>query len=96
MEICFGFLVVSIPTYRPIYRKIMDGLARTVDARSRKHYQLEAESYESNKSAPHTCQVSAQQIFSPAQLGIVVTDDVELVRYVQHNGDWIRVAELES
>ncbi|KAG6368463.1 hypothetical protein INS49_002670 [Diaporthe citri] len=35
-EICAGFLVVSIPTYRPIYRKIVYGSADALDPRTGK------------------------------------------------------------
>lgn len=95
VELCFGFLVVSIPTYRSIYRKMTDGLASALEARIRKPYQVGAGSYGSNNSAPYTFQVSAQRTLSPAQMGIVILNDIQLVRHVQHNGDWIRVAENE-
>lgn len=93
VEICFGFLVVSIPTYRPIYRKIVYGSADAQDVRTGNSYQLEAGSYGSNKNASHNVQVSAQRTVPPTQFGISVTDEVELVRHIQHNGSWVRVAE---
>lgn len=93
MEICFGFLVVSIPTYKPIYRKMMNGLARAQDSRTRKHYQLETGSYGSNKGFPHTSQDSARPTLSPEHMEVVVIHDIELASHFQHNGDWIRVAE---
>lgn len=94
-EICAGFLVVSIPTYRPIYRKIVYGSAGALDVRTGKSYQIEPGSHESNDHASHKVQVSAQRILSPAQLGISVTDDIELVRHIQHNGSWVRMEESE-
>ncbi|KAL2277766.1 hypothetical protein FJTKL_15203 [Diaporthe vaccinii] len=50
-EICAGFLVVSIPTYRPIYRKAVYGSDDALDVRTGKCYQLELGSYESNNHA---------------------------------------------
>lgn len=93
VELCAGFLVVSIPTYRPIYRKIVYGSADALDVRTGKSYQLEAGSYENNKNGSHKVQVSVQRTVPPTQLGISVTDDIELVRHIQHNGSWVRVAE---
>lgn len=90
-EICAGFLVVSIPTYRPIYRKVVYGSDDALDVRTGKCYELELGSYESNNHASHKAQVSAQRILSPAQLGASVTDDIELVKRVQHNGSWVRM-----
>lgn len=90
-EKCAGFLVVSIPTYRPIYRKIVCGSADALDVRTGKSYQLEPGSHESNDHISHKAQVSAQRILSPAQLGINVTDDIELVRHIQHNSSWVRM-----
>lgn len=94
-EICTGFLVVSIPTYRLIYRRIVYGSADALDAGAGKPYQLEPISHESNNHASHNVQVSAQRILSPAKLGISVTDDFELVRHIQHNGSWVRMEESE-
>lgn len=95
VELCGGFLVVSIPTYRPIYRKIVYGSADAPEARAGKPYQPEPGPHERNNHASHKVQVPAQRIPSPAQLGTSVTDDIELVRHIQHNGAWMKMEENE-
>lgn len=93
-ELCVGFLVVSIPTYQPIYRRLVYGSADALDVRTGKVYQLQAGSYETKNHASHTEQISAQHTLPPAQLAtcISVTDEIELVRNAQHNGTWVRMA----
>lgn len=93
-ELCVGFLAVSMPTYRPIYRKIVDGSVDGPDASTGNSYQRPL-ARGNDKNGSHSVKVSAEQLHlsSPSQQGISVTDDVELVHHVRHDGAWVMVPD---
>ncbi|KUI61327.1 hypothetical protein VP1G_08505 [Cytospora mali] len=94
-EICVGFLVVSIPTYRPIYHKIVHGTAHALnsDPSTGPGYQVQIGSHGYNNTASKLVQVSPNRTLNSVTPGISVTEDVELVRHVQRDGTWVKVSE---
>lgn len=92
-ELCVGFLVVSIPTYQPIYRRLVYGSADALEVRTGKAYKLQAESHKSKNQVSHQVKASSQATLPPIPLGISVTDDIQPVRLTQHNGSWVGIAE---
>lgn len=94
-EICVGFLVVSIPTYRPMYHKIVHGTAHSTESDSSvgPGYNVKIGSNGYNKTASNLVQLSPDQTLNSMTQGISVTDDVELVRHAQRDGTWVRVSD---
>ncbi|KAG8159748.1 hypothetical protein KVR01_010385 [Diaporthe batatas] len=88
-ELCVGFLVVSIPTYQPIYRRLVYGSADALHVRTGKAYQFQPWSRKSKSHLSHVAKASSQSTLSPMPLGISVADDVQPVRHTQHVATWV-------
>ncbi|KAI0508718.1 hypothetical protein F5B22DRAFT_620078 [Xylaria bambusicola] len=90
IEVMIGILAVSIATYRPLYQHFF-GLKLSDTNRERV-----TDPYAKNL---YTAQVSANSKFyssMASQSGITATDQVELVRHMKQDGQWVRVNDDET
>ncbi|KAI1416809.1 hypothetical protein F5Y13DRAFT_204156 [Hypoxylon sp. FL1857] len=92
VELTVGMLAVSVPTYRPLYRRMF---SRSIDD-SRWRFEgptkdtLKKELY--GRDTQTTVNVSASRgYFQDAPPGINVVDQIELVRHTNRSGNWVRV-----
>lgn len=104
VEVCVGILVVSIPTYRPVYRKLLYGTAESQaspgisDPRPLAYlgFGKIGGNYDSHNSSKHHVDITAGGKVRGEREGISVMDDVELVRHAQRDGAWVRVSDDET
>ncbi|KAI8622891.1 hypothetical protein F5Y19DRAFT_460659 [Xylariaceae sp. FL1651] len=90
IEVMIGILAVSIATYRPLYGHFF-GVKSASKISSHTNGESVGDPYAKNF---YTAQVSADTRFhSPitSHSGITATDQVELVRHINQNGQWIRI-----
>ncbi|OTB10487.1 hypothetical protein K445DRAFT_70117 [Daldinia sp. EC12] len=95
VELMAGILATSIPTYRPLFRQIMASRGRS-SINSQKNIDDKSSKTNISGSTRISPQITAGT--SPRQLesnypGINVTSHVELARYTNMGGNWIRVPD---
>ncbi|KAI0165255.1 hypothetical protein GGR52DRAFT_575346 [Hypoxylon sp. FL1284] len=90
VEIMTGFLAASIPTYRPLSKRIFQGSNKSRDDKA-------GSTAKSNgRVASHTAQISAGRSQWKTHGGIRVTDHIEFIKHAARNGTWVRVADEEN
>ena len=95
VELMAGILATSIPTYRPLFRQIMASRGRS-SINSQKNIDDKSSKTNISGSTRISPQITAGTL--PGQLesnfpGINVTSHVELARYTNMGGNWIRVPD---
>lgn len=101
VEVCFGLLVVSVPTYRPLYRKLVYGTAEKESQpgisgpRPLAYLGFKKISSYASKwnDSEHRVEITAGKDARDSPRGICIQDDVELVRHIQRDGIWVRVSD---
>jgi hypothetical protein len=103
-ELTVGFLVVSIPTYKRIYRWVFKG-EHYRPSKSSDPYSYDnnynrnlapfsySQSDKSNKETTHASQVSSAQTIDRIPSFITVPDQIELARHAKKNGTWLEVPD---
>ncbi|RYC54164.1 hypothetical protein CHU98_g12043 [Xylaria longipes] len=93
-ELTVGFLAVSFPTYRPLFTKP----ARTngSDHRSTKLRDSSRARHDGFNQSQHEVTVSAARDRSARHIGIMVTDEIELLRHSNTGGGWMKVPDNSS
>ncbi|KAI1172112.1 hypothetical protein F4777DRAFT_19693 [Nemania sp. FL0916] len=92
-ELTVGLLAISFPTYRPLFR----GLGRVSgSARPIKFGDSPSAHHDIFSRCQHRVTVSAAQDRSALHNGIVVTDEIELMRHSNPGGNWMDVLDEEE
>ncbi|KAI1808962.1 hypothetical protein F4811DRAFT_499636 [Daldinia bambusicola] len=90
-ELTVGFLAASFPTYRPLYLKL---IRKTKSDRAGINPAIGVGCVEPGQELDgdhHKVFISTDGIPGRENLGIMVTDDIELVRHTYQGGQWVRV-----
>jgi hypothetical protein len=91
VELLVCLICASIPTYRPLYNRVVRKTFGTVnDSQNTK-----ISAYKSYPSA-NRAKVTSDGTIVTTTPGIHVTDQVELMRYAETNGAWVRVADEDD
>lgn len=93
-----GLLASSIPTYGPLYDKFIrkSAVPSGKGSSATNESNTIGNSYNYTKGSQYSGQISAGQSTIGPNAGIRVTDQFELVRHVNRNGDWIRVEDEDE
>lgn len=99
VEVMVGFLATSIATYRPLYRRIFQGTGAFSTGYSANKRSGFADDF--SHPTGHTTNISRNRNLrsqsGESQHGIIVTDQIELIRHHNVDGSWLRINnDLES
>ncbi|KAI0378947.1 hypothetical protein F5Y04DRAFT_290669 [Hypomontagnella monticulosa] len=94
VEATFGMLAVSVPTYRPLYRRIFHRSAEDL------RWHSDGATKDSMKKGLYGREVQTNVNVSAAKghlpdvsPGINVVDQIELVRHANRSGKWVRISD---
>ncbi|RYO83906.1 hypothetical protein DL766_001733 [Monosporascus sp. MC13-8B] len=98
VELMTGILAVSIPTYRPLYRRLVEGPSWVKQSIQNDYASgnRNAEYHRSfGREGPRSVSVSAGRVSVGTRQGISVTNQIELTVHTSKGGSWVRVPDEE-
>ncbi|KAI1860569.1 hypothetical protein JX265_009968 [Neoarthrinium moseri] len=92
-ELMSAILAACIPTYRPLFRKLVEGSTVGKKIAWSGYGSAAIRNDKISRDAPHTVNVSAGRFPNSTRPGINVTNQIELSVHRSKGGSWVRVPD---